>query len=238
MRKTFHDKGLEKIFLAVTLLLSFIFVNQVSAESFSDSPQWVKNLPVAQTANQLFVVAQVGEKTTAWISFHEKDALGNWRQIMTTPGFIGKNGLGKIKEGDNKTPLGTFVIDKAFGIAEDPGCAMPYTQVDENIYWSGDWNYKYNQWVDARENPNFDKGNSEHLISYNPEYIYCLNIGYNSENIAGKGSALFIHCFGNKKTWTGGWVALPEAEMKIVMQTVRPGCIAVIDTLENLGGKI
>lgn len=94
---------MRKVLLAVVFLLSLICVNQVSAESFSDSPQWVKNLPVAQTSNQLFVVAQVGEKTTAWISFHEKDALGNWRQIMTTPGFIGKNGLGKVREGDNKT---------------------------------------------------------------------------------------------------------------------------------------
>ena len=186
---------MRKIFSTVIFLMMFILVNQTSAESYPDTPQWIKNFPVAKTANQIFVVAQVGEKTTAWISFHEKDVLGNWREIMTTPGFIGKNGLGKIKEGDNKTPVGTFTIDKAFGIAEDPGCSMPYTQVDENIYWSGDWNYKYNQWVDARENPNFDKANSEHLFYYYPEYVYALNIGYNNENTPGRGSALFIHCF-------------------------------------------
>lgn len=157
---------------------------------------------------------------------------------MTTPGFIGKNGLGKVKEGDNKTPVGTFVIDAAFGIAEDPGCQMPYTQIDENIYWSGDWDYKYNQMVDARENPNFDKKNSEHLIEYNPNYIYCLNIGYNKECTPGKGSALFIHCFGAAKPWTGGCVSLPEDKMLIVMKTIRPGCLAVIDSLTNLGGTI
>lgn len=94
---------------------------------------------------------------------HEKDANGNWKQIVTTPGFIGKEGLGKVKEGDNKTPAGTFAIDKAFGIAPDPGCAIPYTQVDENIYWSGDANYKYNQWVDIREYPNLNKDDSNIL---------------------------------------------------------------------------
>ena len=228
---------MRKIFSAVIFLLSFIFVGQVSAQNFSETPQWIKNLPVAQNSEQLFIVAGI-HQTTAWISFHEKDALGNWRQIITTPGFIGKNGLGKVKEGDNKTPVGTFVIDSAFGIAEDPGCAIPYVQIDENIYWSGDWNYKYNQMVDARENPNFDKSNSEHLISYNPNYIYCLNIGYNKECIAGKGSALFIHCLDARRPWTGGCVALPEEKMKLVMQTIKPGCIAVIDSLQNLGGKL
>ena len=225
-----------KIFLAVVFMVNFLFSSQASAESYPDTPQWIKNLPAAQNAEQLFIVAGLGQ-TTAWISFHEKDALGHWRQIMTTPGFIGRNGLGKVKEGDNKTPVGTFLIDRAFGIAEDPGCQMPYTQIDANYYWSGDWNYKYNQMVDARENPNFEKTYSEHLVDYYPHYIYCLNIGYNSECVAGKGSALFIHCFGPAKPWTGGCVALPEDKMLIVMKTIRPGCLAVIDSLTNLGGS-
>ena len=227
---------MRKIFFAITFLMSFIFVGQAFAQNFSETPQWIKNLPAAKNADQLFVVAGLTQ-TTAWISMHEKDSVGNWKQIMTTPGFIGKNGLGKIKEGDNKTPVGTFVIDKAFGIAPDPGCAMPYTQVDENIYWSGDFNYKYNQWVDIREYPNLNKNYSEHIIDYNPHYTYVLNIGYNKKNIVGKGSALFIHCFGPAKPWTGGCVALPEDKMLIVMRTIRPGCVAVIDSMTNLGGK-
>ena len=49
-----------------------------------DSPDWVKNLPAAQDANtkQLFVVAGMGmDKTTAFISMHERDKDGNWKQI-------------------------------------------------------------------------------------------------------------------------------------------------------------
>ena len=83
------------------------------------SPQWVQNLPAAKTAKQLFVVGAVGT-TTAWVSLHEKNAQGQWQQIMSTPGFIGKNGLGKVQEGDNKTPVGTFHFTKAFGIAPNP----------------------------------------------------------------------------------------------------------------------
>ena len=226
---------MRKIFLGLVALI--MFVSQ-SAQAATTSPQWVKNLPAAQTSEQMVVVAGI-QGTTAWISMHEKNSYGEWEQIMTTPGFIGRNGLGKVKEGDNKTPVGTFRFDYAFGIAPDPGCAIPYVQVNENHYWSGDWNYKYNQFVDARQAPaNFDRRNSEHLIDYDPHYVYCLNMGYNAECTPGKGAALFMHCFGPVKPWTGGCVGLPEEKMLFVMQHVKQGCACVIDSLQNLGGSL
>ncbi|MBR4383833.1 MAG: hypothetical protein IKP64_09780, partial [Selenomonadaceae bacterium] len=60
----------------------------------------------------------------------------------------------------------------------------------------------------------------------------------NSECTPGRGSALFMHCFGAKKPWTGGCVALPEEKMRFVMQHVKPGCACVLDSLENLGGTL
>ena len=182
-------------------------------------------------------MAQIGEKTTAWVSMYEK-INGKLQQIMTTPGFIGKNGLGKLKEGDNKTPVGIFHFDKALGIAPDPGCALPYTQIDENYYWSGEWDFHYNELVDVRDYPGRTYVDGEHLIEYNPNYTYILNMGYNSECTPGKGSALFLHCFGPIKTWTGGCVAIPVDKMRFVMQHVKPDCVLIIDSLENLGGTI
>ena len=226
---------MKKFLLALAVIVVFICQ---SAQAATPSPQWIKNLPAALTAEQMIVVAGI-QGTTAWISMHEKNSVGDWEMIMTTPGFIGRNGLGKVKEGDNKTPVGTFYFDYAFGILPDPGCAIPYVQVNEYHYWSGDWNYKYNQFVDVREAPaNFDAGNSEHLIDYNPHYLYGLNMGYNAECIPGKGAALFMHCFGINKPWTGGCVGLPNDKMLFVMQNIRPGCACVIDSLNNLGGKL
>ena len=120
---------MRKIFL--TLVAVMIALCQ-TAQAATPSPQWVKRLPAAQTAEQMVVVAWLQE-TTAWISMHEKID-GEWQQIMTTPGFIGKNGLGKVKEDDGKTPVGTFHFDYAFGIASDPGCAIPYVQINDNHY--------------------------------------------------------------------------------------------------------
>ncbi|MBR5912762.1 MAG: L,D-transpeptidase family protein [Selenomonadaceae bacterium] len=228
---------MSKLLIFAAMLLTLIVGSNFAAAQ-STTPQWIQNLPAAQNVNQIFVVAQIGEKTTAWISMHQKDANGEWQQIMTTPGFLGKEGLGKTKEGDAKTPVGVFRFNRAMGIADDPGCAIPYLKVDENHYWSGDTNYKYNQLVDIGEYPNLNKEDSEHIIDYNPHYTYALNISYNESGTPGLGSAIFLHCFGPIKPWTGGCVAIPTEKMKFVMQNVQPECVVVIDTLENLGGTI
>ena len=130
-----------------------------------DSPEWVTELDAAKDAEQLFVVAGY-ERSTAWISMHEKDANGNWKMILSTPGFIGKEGLGKTKEGDGMTPVGTFSFNKAFGIADDPGCAIEYTKVDDDTYWSGDKDIQYNQMVSIKDYPDLNKDDSEHLVDY------------------------------------------------------------------------
>ena len=230
---------MRKLLTFVFVVMILIFVKDINfAAAQSTTPQWIQNLAVKNNANQIFVVAQIGEKTTAWISMHVKDPKGEWQQIMTTPGFIGKAGLGKTKEGDNKTPVGVFHFNFAMGIADDPNCLIPYVKVDENYYWSGDANYKYNQLVDIRDYPNLNTEDSEHIIDYNPHYTYALNISYNEEGKPDLGSAIFLHCFGSAKPWTGGCVSIPTEKMKFVMQNVTPECVVVIDTLENLGGTI
>lgn len=228
-----------KLFALLVFCMTMVFsLGSISAshlERIEASPDWVKKLSAAQNAKQLFILAGVGQ-TTAWISLHEKDGLGQWHQLMSTPGFIGKNGLGKTKEGDGKTPVGIFHFNKAFGIAPDPGCALPYTQVDENIYWSGDVRpgMKYNEMVDIRKFPDLDKEASEHIADYTVHYVYCLNISYNEEATPGDGSAIFLHCLAPMKPYTGGCVAIPQDKMRFVMQTVRPNCVVLIDSLKNI----
>ena len=205
----------------------------------TDSPEWVANLPAAQDAEQLFVVAGIGmDKTTAYISMHYKDENGAWKQILSTPGYVGKLGMcadEDHKEGCSQTPVGVYRFNKAFGIAADPGCAIPYTQVDENTYWSGDPDRQYNQMVDIRDVPDLVMDDSEHIVDYEYQYQYCLNISFNEDGTPGRGSAIFLHCLGPVKPWTGGCVAVPENIMKLIMMNVREDCVVVIDTAENLG---
>ena len=204
-----------------------------------DSPDWIANLPAAKDAEQLLVVACVGmDKSTACISMHYRDENSSWKQILSTPGFVGKNGLctdEEHREGCAQTPIGVYCFNKAFGIAADPGCAIPYFRVDEHTYWSGDPDRQYNQMVDIRDVPELAMDDSEHIVDYEYEYQYCLNISFNEEGTAGRGSAIFLHCLGPVKPWTGGCVAVPENIMKLIMMNVREDCVVVIDTADSLG---
>ena len=206
---------------------------------YEDSPAWVGELEAAQDTDQVFVIAAIGG-TTATVSMHEKDENGTWKEIMTTPAFIGKKGLGKEKEGDAKTPVGTFRFNYAFGICPDPGCALEYQQVTEDDYWSGDQRdgYHYNEMVSIADLPDLNTDDSEHITDYTNEYKYCLNISYNEEGTPGLGSAIFLHCLGAKKPYTGGCVAIPEEKMVTVMQNVQEDCAVVIDSLENLDPEL
>ncbi len=210
-----------------------------AAESLNDSPDWVEKLEAAKTADQLFVVAGVGD-TTAYVSMHEKDADGNWKEILTTPGYIGKSGLGKTKEGDGKTPVGTYHFNYAFGIADDPGCVFPYQKVTEDDYWSGDQRegYHYNEMVSIKDLPDLNTEDSEHIIDYTTHYQYCMNISWNEDGEAGKGSAIFLHCLGPMKPYTGGCVAIPQDNVITAMQNVKEDCVVVIDTLQNLAPDV
>ncbi|MBO4924839.1 MAG: hypothetical protein J5472_00015 [Clostridia bacterium] len=215
-----------------------------AAQAPAPSPEWVTALPAAQDAavTQLFVVAGIGQDlTTASISMHQRDENGQWIQILSTPGFVGKRGLcpdADHKEGCAQTPIGVYHFNKAFGIAPDPGCAIPYIQADDNTYWSGDPDRQYNQMVDIRDVPDLVMDDSEHIMDYLYQYQYCLNISFNEEGAPGRGSAIFLHCFGPLKPWTGGCVAIPEYAMIRVMRSVQPDCVVVIDTLEALGGSL
>ena len=206
----------------------------------TDSPDWVSALPAAGGASQLFVVAGMSiDATTATVSMHVKDENGVWKQILSTPGYVGKNGLcldADHAEGCAQTPVGIYHFNKAFGIAADPGCALEYIQVDDDIYWSGDPDDCYNQMVRLSEHPDLAMDDSEHIVNYEYEYQYCLNISFNEEGTPGRGSAIFLHCLGRAKPYTGGCVAIPEYIMKQVMQNVTEDCVVVIDTFENLGG--
>ena len=205
------------------------------------SPDWVGKLDAAGDAKQMLIVAAFSaDATDAWISLHEKQSDGSWHMVMTSPGFIGKNGLGKTREGDAKTPVGIFHFNRAFGIADDPGCAIPYVKVDQDTYWSGDPRdgYRYNELVNLKDLPGLDleSGDSEHIIDYPYHYQYCLNISYNEEGTPGLGSAIFLHCLAPAKHFTGGCVSIPEDHMRFVMQKVDGSTAVVIDTYEALSG--
>lgn len=219
-------------YIAILLVIILGFCAWLVSRPTTLTPQQVSRLEAAHNVDQLILIGGTGG-SDALFAFYEKRG-GLWRTVLTAPAYIGKNGLGKTREGDAKTPTGIFHFTKAFGIAPDPGCALGYTQVEDAHYWVGDGaSPLYNRFADIRDGYVFDKAESEHLIEYTKPYQYCLNISYNENGTPGLGSAIFLHCYSNR-SYTGGCVAIPEDDMRRVLRSLRPGCRLVIAALEDL----
>ena len=62
----------------------------------------------------------------------------------------GRNGFSSDKrEGDGKTPLGSFEIESAFGFETPEKCALPFREIGPDSWWSGE-REDYNSWVENR----------------------------------------------------------------------------------------
>ncbi|MBR0367478.1 MAG: Ig-like domain-containing protein [Clostridia bacterium] len=195
-------------------------------EQSSNSDSKVAKLSAAAEADQIVLVEyKSGSKAT--LSVHQKQD-GHWKQLLETPAYVGKNGIDKTKEGDKRTPTGTFNLTTPFGIKADPGAKMAYTKVTKYHYWCGssDSDY-YNKLVDYRDTKRKWTKSDEHLIDYKGYYNYAMFIDYNVEGVKGKGSCIFLHCKGKKK-FTQGCVSVSEASMKKIIQWAKPGVKIVI----------
>lgn len=169
--------------------------------------------------NQILLV-RCEEGSNAHLQFYVKDKAVDGKPTWTIDrefdGFIGKNGSGKTREGDVKTPLGVYSVSTAFGIKKNPGTSMKYVDVTDDIWCCGCEKY-YNRIISTKKTGHSCEGNGEHMVEYSPEYNYGMFIDYNKECKVGLGSAIFIHCTGYKP-YTGGCVAMPEADMKYILQ--------------------
>ena len=146
-----------------------------------------------------------------------KNQNGDWQEILQCKAYLGKNGIDKMREGDARTPTGDYGMLMAFGAKDDPGSLIPYTKLTDTMYLCGDKEY-YNQFIDVSKLNHRCSGNSEHLIRYIPTYNYALIFDYNKENVYGKGSAIFLHCFGNY-SYTLGCVSVAEENMIKILRT-------------------
>lgn len=167
-------------------------------------------------------VVSVGDGPSVWIFALEKDH-GKWRVALKTAGFVGRNGLTFIKrEGDGKTPAGTYALERAFGIFDNPGTNLPYTRLTDNDCWVDDPDsLYYNQRMPC--NAADREWRSAEILSKGKEaYRYALVIEYNTRPVVARaGSALFLHV--SQGMPTAGCISLPEEEMKTLLRFVDQG---------------
>ncbi len=185
----------------------------------------------AQETDQIITV--VGERLALW----ERDAQGRWQRALDVPCGVGKNGLGDPetrREGNLQTPLGDYPITMAFGLAPDPGAALPYRQITPKSYWSSASDETYNTWVESDR-----EVRGEHLADYTVQYRYALVIGFNmNPPVVGRGSGIFLHCKPADHWYTAGCVSVEEADMVTLVRRVGPGArILIAANIEQIAAK-
>ena len=160
--------------------------------------------------------------TTATFTAYTRTTSGWKATYGPWPAFVGRKGIappGEKREGDGRTPSGTYGFDFAFGIDPDPGVKLPYRVITgHNIVWVEDPNSpNYNRWVDANTE---DIGNQSDDM-YKEPYRYGAVIAYNTkERTPGLGSAIFLHITTGRPT--AGCVSLPVDRLLKVLRWLDP----------------
>ena len=134
---------------------------------------------------------------------------------------VGYNGVarpGQKREGDGRTPAGTYGFSFFFGVRPDDGFSFPFRHAYRYDFWDDDPNSSlYNEWVNAqKQNP----GVNPEPMHQVPAYDYAAVITYNARRVPGLGSAIFLHV--GTGTATAGCISLPRRELLKVLRWLKP----------------
>jgi L,D-peptidoglycan transpeptidase YkuD (ErfK/YbiS/YcfS/YnhG family) len=182
----------------------------------------VERLAGVGPARQVVAVTASGYGTSyATLSTFARTASG-WRQVFGPwTARVGYNGFaprGHKREGDGRTPTGSFGFQFMFGVEPDPGVRYAYRPALATSRWDDDpASARYNEWVDSRSG---DAGRSPEAMRQVPSYRYGVVIGYNTARTPGAGSAIFLHVAHTGAT--SGCVSLPESELLAVLRWLDP----------------
>jgi L,D-peptidoglycan transpeptidase YkuD (ErfK/YbiS/YcfS/YnhG family) len=133
---------------------------------------------------------------------------------------LGKNGISsKKKEGDLKTPKGTYSIGPLFYRKDkfkNIKTKLRKIIIKKNMFWCDDIKSKYyNKLVRSNK-----IGRCEKMFRRDNKYNLLIIINYNTQNIIkNKGSAIFIHLTENYKK-TKGCIALKKNDMLIMLKII------------------
>ena len=135
---------------------------------------------------------------------------------------IGKNGLTKNKkEGDKKTPKGTFGIESLYyrkDRLKKPMTSLKCIKIKKDMGWCDDIHFpkKYNKLIKIKK-----KVKHEILKRKDHKYDLLIPIKYNfKKSISGLGSCIFIHLTKDYKP-TAGCITLKKNDFLIMLKLIK-----------------
>ncbi|SDP65430.1 L,D-peptidoglycan transpeptidase YkuD, ErfK/YbiS/YcfS/YnhG family [Pedococcus dokdonensis] len=180
-------------------------------------------VPSGVRAAQVVLVTSSGSSAT--VRACRRTSNGYVRELGPYYGHVGRNGVSWSKrEGDLRTPAGTYPLRGGFGARANPGLAQGWFRVDGNDVWvddSGSSLYNTHQ-----RKPVSGRWDSAENLLNTPAYNYAQVIGYNESRTPGKGSAIFFHV--DTGGGTAGCVSLPTSALLAVLRWERAGAVMSI----------
>ncbi|WP_322922779.1 L,D-transpeptidase family protein [Paenibacillus campi] len=211
--------------LLLWILVGYIpFSGEAEAARSIDEPKLFKKLDQLNSEQIILVTADHHRSITGNLFVYEKRNQTWQRQLGPLPVVLGNNGLGKNKEGDGKTPLGTYTLGTAFGSSTQapPNLKIDYRTADDDDYWVDTPNSPdYNNWVAYAGDPRERWSSFERLN--HPLYEHALVINYNTHPVVpDKGSAIFMHIWRAANKPTAGCIAMSKDHLLRVLTTIDP----------------
>jgi L,D-peptidoglycan transpeptidase YkuD (ErfK/YbiS/YcfS/YnhG family) len=205
----------------VGVLVQFLLMTALAALALSAGA--ASAAPAGETGVRQLITVTAASYTATHATLRVYEVSGTKRVLVFGPwtARVGYNGVarpGRKREGDGKTPSGTYGLSFFFGVQSDLGFAFPFRHAYSYDYWDDDPSSpRYNEWVDARKQKPGANPEPMHQV---PAYDYAAVIAYNTARVPGLGSAIFLHV--GTGTATAGCVSLPRAELIKVLRWLKP----------------
>jgi L,D-peptidoglycan transpeptidase YkuD (ErfK/YbiS/YcfS/YnhG family) len=202
------------------------------------APLLVEQLDFIGSASQVITVATDGYGTSyATLTAWERGASGWTQAFGPWTANVGRNGVaptGEKREGDGRTPSGTYGFDFMFGVNPNPGVKFPFRAITgTNIVWDDDPSSpNYNRWIDTNTESAGPSPEPMYVSAYGSGAV----IAYNTARTPGLGSAIFLHVSSGGST--AGCVALPGSQLIPLLQWLDPAqqpriAIGTLDALSS-----
>lgn len=184
---------------------------------------------IGRSQQVLLVVADGTDTIKAEARAYEK-VDGAWRPAFEPmDAVLGSKGLAyDKKEGDKKSPIGVYALERCFGRGENPGTKLSYTRFSQNDFWVDDVHSElYNTFQKGPANGRWRS--AEDLYAIGDLYQYFVVIEYNTVNpIPGAGSAIFLHIRKDGSSPTAGCTALYKEDLLRIIRWLDPALKPVL----------
>ena len=197
--------------------------------------------PLADARQLVIVTTPAWDSTSGTLRRYERDGAGQpWRRIGAPVAIVvGRTGLAwddalpfaaagePIKrEGDGRSPAGSFALDTAFGFparASLPWMRLPYVQLQQTTECVDDVrSAHYNTIVDNGVVPRVDWTSSEKMRAIG-QYAFGVHVAYNATPPKpGRGSCIFLHIWAGPSSVTAGCTAMEADALEAIMRWLAP----------------